>query len=75
MFCKKCGYISCVCRVRETHEDGCRLRISMECPVGVACDHGYDVCPICDKCTCGERITLQPLGAPSAEPADEEGVK
>lgn len=24
----------------------------MVCPVGIECDHGYDVCPVCDPCTC-----------------------
>ena len=35
------------------HKEHCKFRIAMVCPVGVACEHGFDVCPICDTCTCG----------------------
>ncbi len=40
----------------------------MECPVGIACEHGWDFCPKCDPCTCAElreleKNGLQPLGA------------
>lgn len=24
----------------------------MTCPVAVECEHGFDVCPTCDPCTC-----------------------
>jgi hypothetical protein len=47
-----CGHIVCVCGVREQHDAKCRFRISMLCPIGIACEHGYDVCPKCDPCTC-----------------------
>jgi hypothetical protein len=51
-YCSKCGFFDCVCQIREQHAPDCRFRIAMECPVGVNCDHGYDVCPECDACTC-----------------------
>lgn len=50
--CKICGHISCVCKVIEKHDSNCKYRKAATCPVGIECDHGYDVCPICDPCTC-----------------------
>lgn len=45
--------LSCVCLVVRSHPDhACRLRVSILCPVAVQCDHGFDVCPKCDPCTC-----------------------
>lgn len=52
MFCKACGFIDCVCALRRAHVPGCRLRTAAEGPVGIECDHGHDVCPVCDPCTC-----------------------
>ena len=26
--------------------------------VGIECDHGYDVCPICDPCACLDGLVL-----------------
>ncbi len=52
-FCATCGYLSCVCKIRLDHKEHCRLRNAILCPVGIACDHGYDVCLTCDPCTCG----------------------
>ena len=34
------------------HARHCRFRIALENRIGVECPHGYDVCPICDPCTC-----------------------
>jgi hypothetical protein len=53
-FCDACGFICCVCAIRAAHKKGCKYRTSMECPVGIECEHGFDVCPICDPCTCAE---------------------
>lgn len=58
--CDACGYYECVCGVRGVHQPGCRLRVSMECPVSVECEHGYDVCPTCDACSCGPCVAPQP---------------
>jgi hypothetical protein len=48
-----CGMLSCVCHLTAGHAKECRYRISLLCPVGIECEHGWDVCPICDPCTCG----------------------
>ena len=49
-----CGMIQCVCKTVKPHKEGCRFRTSVLCPVAVECEHGYDVCPECDSCDCGE---------------------
>lgn len=54
--CTTCGHIVCVCGIRESHEDGCDFRRAATCAVGIECDHGHDVCPICDPCTCEKII-------------------
>ena len=51
--CDKCGHISCVCAYKQEHAEDCQFRRAATCPVGIECEHGYDVCPICDPCTCG----------------------
>lgn len=38
----------------EKHRPGCLFREASLCSVGVQCEHGYDVCPKCDPCTCEE---------------------
>lgn len=35
------------------HARYCRFRVARECAIPVMCEHGYDVCPECDSCTCG----------------------
>lgn len=51
--CAKCGHLACVCGIRKAHPDPkCRFRVSSTCAVPIECDHGYDVCPMCDPCTC-----------------------
>lgn len=47
-----CGHIACVCHILRNHEPSCRFRKSTTCAVPIECEHGYDVCPICDPCTC-----------------------
>lgn len=37
----------------EPHAENCAILISLRCPIGIECEHGYDFCPICDACTCG----------------------
>lgn len=34
------------------HAPGCKYRTAIVTPVGIECEHGYDVCPTCDPCTC-----------------------
>ena len=50
--CGVCLYFDCVCEIRRQHRDGCKFRAAATCPVGIACEHGVDVCPTCDPCTC-----------------------
>lgn len=40
------------CAFRRDHHPDCKLRIAATCAVAIECDHGYDVCPTCDPCTC-----------------------
>lgn len=47
-----CGMIRCVCLDARKHDKGCAFRRALTCAVGIECEHGYDVCPICDPCTC-----------------------
>lgn len=44
----------------ELHFDGCQFKKAATTRVAVACEHGYDTCPLCDPCTC-------PPIAPSSE--------
>lgn len=49
-----CQLIQCVCATKREHDQGCRFRRALTCPIGIACEpHGEDVCPVCDPCTCG----------------------
>jgi hypothetical protein len=51
--CDKCGHLACVCGVIEAHTDeNCAFRIAITCAIPIECEHGYDVCPKCDPCTC-----------------------
>jgi len=39
---------------RDVHAAAeCRLQMAATSAVGIACEHGFDVCPTCDPCTCG----------------------
>jgi len=40
------------------HQPGCPLDAATG-PVGVVCEHGYDVCPQCDPCTCEVKSDLR----------------
>ena len=51
-----CDLIQCVCAEARKHDASCRLRVAMTCAVPIACEHGYDVCPECDPCTCHENV-------------------
>lgn len=56
-----CNYLACVCNVRRNHKKKCKFRRAVECPVSVPCEHGRDVCPECDPCTCDKRTPLKKL--------------
>ena len=47
-----CGHISCICHFKKRHKKECLFLRAVSCSVGIECDHGFDVCPICDPCTC-----------------------
>lgn len=53
MGCTTCNHFACVCNIRENHRDDCTFRIAASSAVGIECEHGRDVCPTCDPCTCG----------------------
>jgi hypothetical protein len=50
--CAECGFIECVCAIVAEHGVECTFRFSATCPIPIACEHGFDVCPVCDPCTC-----------------------
>ena len=52
MICPICEREVCSCDVDTLHKPDCRFRKSAQCAVGIECEHGYDLCPICDKCNC-----------------------
>jgi hypothetical protein len=47
-----CGLIQCACAEARKHKVGCRYRTALTCAIPIECDHGFDVCPQCDACTC-----------------------
>lgn len=51
--CPTCHHFACICATKAKHAEDCQYRRAVCCPVGIECDHGYDVCPTCDPCTCG----------------------
>jgi hypothetical protein len=53
--CEVCGFICCVCAIKAAHQPDCKFRKAATCAVGIECDHGRDVCAICDPCTCADR--------------------
>lgn len=51
-----CGQIECVCAFVEGHTDtACAFRQAVLSPTGIECLHGWDVCPLCDPCTCPKK--------------------
>ena len=38
--------------IKDGHDDTCMFRVAASCTIPNECDHGWDVCPICDPCTC-----------------------
>jgi hypothetical protein len=52
--CPECGNLAtCVCQIVAQHRPGCRYRIAASLSIELACDHGFQACPICDPCPCG----------------------
>lgn len=54
--CTTCGMLACVCVANAAHDDHCRFRRAIAGAVAIECDHGRDVCIICDPCTCTSRL-------------------
>lgn len=52
--CPRCQHLACICAILAGHATDCPFRRAATCAVGIECDHGYDVCGICDPCTCAE---------------------
>ena len=50
------------------HKDDCKFLRAVQCAVGIECEHGYDVCPICDKCECPRDV---PQLYPKTEAQDD----
>lgn len=51
--CPHCGNLcTCTCKIQREHSEGCRYRRAAQMSVELACDHGFQACPICDPCTC-----------------------
>lgn len=55
-------YLDCI-RGSETHKADCPELLARVCSVGIECEHGYDVCPQCDPCTCPRRRREVPNAA------------
>jgi hypothetical protein len=53
MSCPVCNHFACVCEIRQIHAPGCLFRQAAAGGLAVNCEHGRDVCPTCDPCTCG----------------------
>lgn len=51
--CNRRNFIYCTCDL-DRHVDGCKF-LRAASGVAIACDHGRDVCPKCDPCTCTNR--------------------
>lgn len=51
--CPECHHFACICAVLAAHVASCTYRRAVTAVVGLACGHGFDVCPTCDPCTCG----------------------
>lgn len=66
-----CGQIECVCAWVADHATYCRFRRSVLCRVAFECEHGYDVCPICDACNCG--VAPLPASSPAEAPRPAGG--
>ena len=52
-----CFVICEACDARRIHLPECPYLRALACPVAVECQHGHDVCPECDACTCKRGAT------------------
>ncbi len=54
-----CGHITCVCYINDNHDALCNFKRATTCSIPVECEHGRDVCPICDACNCDDQHSIQ----------------
>ena len=48
-----CKLLQCICVQARAHAKDCQFRVALTCAIPIACEeHDYDVCPICDQCSC-----------------------
>ncbi len=38
----------------DAHGNACKRAAAILCAVGIECEHGRDVCSVCDPCSCGK---------------------
>ncbi len=51
--CVRCGnLVHCTCTLQERHQPGRRFVRAAMLSVELACEHGYQACPLCDPCSC-----------------------
>jgi len=41
--------------IAKGHKRSCKFRAALVSSAAIECEHGYDVCPKCDPCTCEEK--------------------
>jgi hypothetical protein len=55
--CPSCGNLChCTCTLAERHRERCRFLLAARLSVELACEHGFQACPICDPCTCEPKV-------------------
>lgn len=42
--------------MEREHIISCPQTIAREGAAAIECEHGYDVCPICDRCICNDPV-------------------
>jgi hypothetical protein len=53
-YCTRCGnLVHCTCSLAKRHAPTCRFLRAATLSVELACDHGFQACPVCDPCDCG----------------------
>jgi hypothetical protein len=44
---------------KRGHARTCPEALARRCAVPIECEHGHDVCPICDPCTCERSLRVE----------------
>jgi hypothetical protein len=64
-----CGLPQCVCAIARGHKEDCVFRFALTCGVAIACEeHDFEICPICDPCTCPPPVGVNGAKGSWAEP-------